>query len=68
MMVTTSSQLQQMHSSQASGPVANAINSPCLIPPTNVCYEVANYVFNINLPPAPGGIQLHIKDVVGILL
>ena len=38
-----------------SGPVSNAINSPCLIPPTNVCYEVANYVFNIDLPPAPGG-------------
>lgn len=38
-----------------SGPVANAINSPCLVPPTNVCYEVANYVFNINLPPAVGG-------------
>ncbi len=38
-----------------SGPIANAINSPCLIPPTNVCYEVANYVFNINLPPQAGG-------------
>lgn len=37
------------------GPVSNAINSPCLDPPTNVCYQVATYVFNIALPPIPGG-------------
>lgn len=35
--------------------VANAINSPCLIPPTNVCYEVANYTYTTTLPPIPGG-------------
>ena len=37
------------------GSVNNAINSPCLDPPTNVCYQVAAYVFNIALPPIPGG-------------
>lgn len=31
-------------------PVPNAINSPCLSPPTNVCYRVAQYVFNVTLP------------------
>jgi len=34
--------------------VPNAINSPCLSPPTNVCYEVAQYKFTLNLPPASG--------------
>ena len=40
------------------GPVSNAINSPCLAPPVNVCYQVATYVFNIALPPIPGGYTL----------
>jgi gliding motility-associated-like protein len=34
--------------------VPNAINSPCLDPPTNVCYEVAQYIFTINVPPGSG--------------
>lgn len=37
------------------GPVSNVINSPCLIPPTNVCYEVAHYIFTTVIPPSPGG-------------
>lgn len=38
-----------------SGSVANTINSPCLIPPVNVCYEYATYQFTTQLPPIPGG-------------
>jgi gliding motility-associated-like protein len=38
--------------------VPNVVNSPCLVPPTNVCYEVANYTFITNLPPIPGGYTL----------
>jgi len=34
------------------------INSPCVIPPTDVCYEVTTYIDTVNLPPAPGGYQL----------
>jgi len=34
------------------------INSPCFIPPTDVCYRQANYYANVNLPPIPGGYQL----------
>lgn len=34
------------------------INSPCLIPPVNVCYERTTYVDTINLPAIPGGYQL----------
>jgi len=40
------------------GRIPNLINSPCLIPPTNVCYEVATYVYTTTLPPHPGGYQL----------
>lgn len=40
------------------GLVANAINTPCLIPPSNICYEVATYVYTIALPPIPGGYTL----------
>ncbi len=35
-------------------PVPNAINSPCMSPPTDVCYEIAKYVFDITIP-ATGG-------------
>lgn len=38
--------------------VANVVNSPCLVPPTNVCYEVANYRAPVNLPPITGGYYL----------
>ncbi len=41
-----------------SSSVPNAINSPCLIPPTNICYRVAHYVDTVYLPPKPGGYQL----------
>jgi gliding motility-associated-like protein len=34
------------------------INSPCFIPPTNVCYKVCNYYGTITLPPSTGGYQL----------
>lgn len=34
------------------------INSPCFIPPTNICYEVTTYIDTIQLPPIPGGYQL----------
>ncbi|PCJ24813.1 MAG: hypothetical protein COA97_09145 [Flavobacteriales bacterium] len=36
----------------------NTINSPCIIPPIGVCYDVVTYVDTINLPPIPGGYQL----------
>ncbi|HLG34113.1 MAG TPA: hypothetical protein VI757_04475, partial [Bacteroidia bacterium] len=39
-------------------PLVPTINSPCLIPPTNVCYERTTYVEIINLPPLAGGYQL----------
>jgi gliding motility-associated-like protein len=34
------------------------INSPCVLPPINVCYEVTTYIDTITLPPIPGGYQL----------
>ena len=40
------------------GRIPNVINSPCLTPPTNICYEVATYVYRTNLPSRPGGYQL----------
>jgi gliding motility-associated-like protein len=36
----------------------NIINTPCLTAPTNVCYEVAHYVYTTVLPPIPGGYLL----------
>lgn len=41
-----------------SATVPPIINSPCFIPPTNVCYRVCNYYGTITLPPRPGGYQL----------
>jgi gliding motility-associated-like protein len=41
-----------------STPLVPTINSPCLIPPTNICYERTTYVDIVNLPPIPGGYQL----------
>ena len=38
--------------------VPAVLNSPCLIPPTNLCYEVAYYVYNLSLPPRPGGYSI----------
>ncbi|MGQ0829163.1 MAG: T9SS type A sorting domain-containing protein [Bacteroidota bacterium] len=32
--------------------------NPCIIPPTNICVEVAEYVEMVSLPPRPGGYQL----------
>lgn len=34
--------------------IPNAINSPCLTPPVNVCYQVAKYIFQITVPPGMG--------------
>ena len=34
--------------------VPNAINSPCIDPPTNVCYELAQYIFTTNVPVGTG--------------
>jgi len=41
-----------------SATVPPIINSPCFIPPTNVCYRVANYFTTVSLPPISGGYQL----------
>lgn len=38
--------------------IPNLINSPCLSPPSNICYEVATYVYTVNLVPRAGGYQL----------
>lgn len=34
------------------------INSPCFVPPTNICYEHTTYIDTITLPPSPQGYQL----------
>lgn len=34
------------------------INDPCMIPPTDFCYEVTTYIDTITLPPIAGGYQL----------
>lgn len=41
-----------------SATVPPTINSPCFIPPTNICYRVANYYTTVFLPPSVGGYQL----------
>lgn len=41
-----------------SSTVPPTVNSPCFIPPTDVCYRVANYYATVSLAPAPGGYQL----------
>ena len=38
--------------------LAPIVLSPCLIPPTNICYEKTTYVTTVNLPPIAGGYQL----------
>ena len=35
--------------------VPNAINTPCLTPPLDVCDEVGHYYTTLTLPPRPGG-------------
>jgi len=35
--------------------VPNAINTPCLTPPMDICVQVAHYYTTVTLPPAPGG-------------
>jgi gliding motility-associated-like protein len=35
--------------------VPNAINTPCLTPPLDICDQVAHYYTTVTLPPAPGG-------------
>lgn len=30
-------------------------NNPCVIPPNNICTELASYTVVVNLPPVPGG-------------
>ena len=37
------------------GPIPNAINSPCLTPPTNICFEYAKYVFTTTIAPSSTG-------------
>ena len=34
--------------------IPSTINNPCFIPPVNICYRRATYIFNVNLPPSPG--------------
>lgn len=36
----------------------NTLNSPCFLPPTNVCVEEAIYTGTVNLPPIAGGYYL----------
>jgi gliding motility-associated-like protein len=38
--------------------IANVVNSPCLIPPDNVCYEVGHYSQVVYLPQGVGGYQV----------
>ncbi len=38
--------------------VPNIINSPCFIPPVDVCYRAAFYATTVLLPPITGGYQL----------
>lgn len=38
--------------------VPPTINSPCFIPPTNICYERTTYVDTLFLPPSSGGYYL----------
>ena len=38
--------------------VPNVVNSPCIVVPTSVCYEVATYLDTVNLPPLAGGYQM----------
>ncbi len=38
--------------------IQNGINTPCLIAPSNICYEVATYVFTTTLAPRLGGYQI----------
>jgi gliding motility-associated-like protein len=38
--------------------IPNAINSPCLVAPTEVCYEVARYTEVVSLQAIAGGYQL----------
>jgi gliding motility-associated-like protein len=38
-----------------SGYVPNAINSPCLAPPLDICDQVAHYYTTVTLPPVGGG-------------
>ncbi|MEO8087664.1 MAG: PKD domain-containing protein, partial [Bacteroidota bacterium] len=35
--------------------VPNAINTPCLTPPTDICDQVAHYYTTVTLPPLAGG-------------
>jgi gliding motility-associated-like protein len=38
--------------------IPNVINSPCFIPPVDVCYRAAYYSTTVSLPPISGGYQL----------
>ena len=38
--------------------VPPAYTAPCLIPPTNICYDMAHYITDVYLPPIPGGYQI----------
>jgi gliding motility-associated-like protein len=41
-----------------SATVPNVVSSPCVIPPTNICYRVCHYIDTVVLPPIPGGYHL----------
>jgi gliding motility-associated-like protein len=34
--------------------IPSLINNPCFVPPTNICYRRATYIFNVNLTPSSG--------------
>jgi len=43
---------------RGSDTIPPTINSPCFIPPLDICYEVTTYIDTMALPPIPGGYQL----------
>ncbi len=38
--------------------IQNTISDPCIVPPSNICYEYARYSATVNLPPITGGYYL----------
>lgn len=43
---------------RGSDTIPPTINSPCFIPPTNICYERTTYIDTVVLPPSAQGYQL----------
>ena len=43
---------------RGSDTIPPTINSPCFIPPTNICYERTTYIDTVMLPPSAQGYQM----------